>query len=200
MTGNQLVAYNLRRARELRDLTQEQAAERLEPYLGRKWSKAVFSAAETSVKSDRVREFSADEILAFSRAFDVPLAWFFIPPHEADMREPVSMGGTEGAKVADLVDAVAPVDTREVQERLSELTLAVPRRELPERERNFADLATARAAAAIVRQFGHIETEAEHLRFVAAMLDEACKRAADDIRGDVIAQAIHQRRKRKEQQ
>lgn len=48
LTPNRVVAYNLARARSLRGWTQEQAAERLEPFLGVRWSKATFSAAERS--------------------------------------------------------------------------------------------------------------------------------------------------------
>ena len=80
LTPNQVVAFNLAQARSLRQWTQEQAAEALEPYLGRRWSKATFSAAERSVESDRVRQFDANEIVAFARAFDLPVSWFFLPP------------------------------------------------------------------------------------------------------------------------
>ena len=43
MTPNQIVAYNVAKARELRGWTQEQAAEELAPYLGAKLSGASFS-------------------------------------------------------------------------------------------------------------------------------------------------------------
>ena len=46
MTPNQIVAYNVAKARELRGWTQEQAAEALAPYLGAKLSGASFSALE----------------------------------------------------------------------------------------------------------------------------------------------------------
>lgn len=80
LTPNQLVAYNLQRIRRERGWTQEEAAERLRPHVGSLWSKAVWSAAETSVTSERKREFTADELVAFARTFDVPLVWFFMPP------------------------------------------------------------------------------------------------------------------------
>ena len=82
LTPNQVVAYNLAQARTLRQWTQDEAAEKLEPYLGRRWSKATFSAAERSIESDRVRQFDANEIVAFARGFDLPVSWFFLPPHE----------------------------------------------------------------------------------------------------------------------
>jgi hypothetical protein len=183
MTANQLVAYNLRRARELRGLTQEQAAEKLEPYLGRKWSKAVFSAAETSVKSERVREFSADELLAFASAFDLPIAWFFVPPNEPDMREPITMGGPKNADTTSLLDAVAPPQIDEIRARLSELARTLPKRDLSKREQELAEFYTARVAGSIARSFGHIAREAEHLRIVAGILETASRRALDEARG-----------------
>lgn len=77
---NQVVAYNLARAREDRGWTQEEAGQRLEPHLGVSWSKATFSQAERSVDPGKSRGFTADEIVAFSRCFDLPVAWFFLPP------------------------------------------------------------------------------------------------------------------------
>ncbi len=81
LTPNQVVAYNVRRARRLHNWTQEQAAERLEPYLGERWSKASFSVAERSVDhAERIRQFTADDIMALCAAFDLPVAFFFTPP------------------------------------------------------------------------------------------------------------------------
>ncbi len=80
LAPNQVIAYNLRLARALRKWTQEKAAEELEPHLGTKWSKAVFSAAERSVDGKRVRPFDADEIVAFAKAFDLPVLFFLLPP------------------------------------------------------------------------------------------------------------------------
>lgn len=81
MTPNQIVAYNVAKARELRGWTQEQAAEALAPYLGAKLSGASFSALERSAWSvDRIKQFSADDLLALSRGFDLPIGFFFTPP------------------------------------------------------------------------------------------------------------------------
>ena len=81
-TPNQIVAYNLGRARRLKGWTQDEAAENLEPHIGELWSKASYSAAETSAhRNERIRRFSADEIAAFAKAFKLPITWFFLPPH-----------------------------------------------------------------------------------------------------------------------
>jgi hypothetical protein len=84
LTINMLVGYNLMRARKALNLSQDEAADRLEPFLGARWSKNVYSAAERSFQGARVRQFSADEIAAFCLAFDLPVAYFFLPPPAAD--------------------------------------------------------------------------------------------------------------------
>jgi hypothetical protein len=81
MTPNQIVAYNVAKARAIRGWTQEQAAEALAPYLGARLSGASFSSLERSAwKVDRIKQFSADELLALSRGFDLPIGFFFTPP------------------------------------------------------------------------------------------------------------------------
>ncbi len=80
LTPNQVVAFNLALARQRKGWTQEEAAQALEPYLGKRWSKASVSQAERSIAGRFVRNFDADELVAFARAFEVPLTWFFMPP------------------------------------------------------------------------------------------------------------------------
>jgi transcriptional regulator with XRE-family HTH domain len=81
---SQLAAYNLTRIRKALGLNQEQAAARLEPYLGVRWSKAVYSAAERSYYGKRVRQFTASELAAFAAAFEVPVVYFYMPPKPED--------------------------------------------------------------------------------------------------------------------
>jgi hypothetical protein len=86
INANQLVAYNLRRAREEWGDTQEQAANRLWDYTGEVWSKATFSAAERSYAAGtRAREFTANEILAFAAAFQRDVGYFFAPPADENI-------------------------------------------------------------------------------------------------------------------
>ncbi len=85
MLPNQVVAYNVAKARALRGWTQEQAAEALAPHLGAKLSGASFSALERSAwTANRIKQFSADDLLALSRGFDLPIGYFFTPPPPAD--------------------------------------------------------------------------------------------------------------------
>lgn len=72
LTPNQVVAYNLARARKVRGWTQEEAADRLERHLGVRWSNVVFSAAERSAQMDRIRQFDADESSPWRRPSTSP--------------------------------------------------------------------------------------------------------------------------------
>src|SRR4051812_2567451 len=83
-TPNQIVAHNINKARLLRGWTQDQAAEALERYLGARLSTASWSALERSVDGGRIREFTADELVALARGFDLPIGWFFTPPSAWD--------------------------------------------------------------------------------------------------------------------
>ncbi len=99
---NQIVAHNLTRARLLRGWTQEEAAERLAPFLGTRLSLASFSAIERSIRGTRVKQFSADELVALSRAFDLPIGWWFTPPDEGALHTPDHQ--RTGIDFAELVD------------------------------------------------------------------------------------------------
>lgn len=114
---NRLIGLNLRRARQMRGLSQAEAAELLEPYLGARWSGSTFSVAETSLSGRRVRDFSADEVAAFAKAFQLPVGFFFLPlpAEQAEGRVPT---------VEDL--DVALVNLEAVEQRLVELFAAHP--------------------------------------------------------------------------
>ena len=83
-TPNQIVAHNIAKARQLRGWTQDQAAEACAPYLGARLSPASWSALERSVDGGRIREITADELVAFARAFDLPIGFFLTPPSAWD--------------------------------------------------------------------------------------------------------------------
>lgn len=89
-TASQVVAHNLTRARELRGLTQGEIAERLSRFTGSNWTQATVAQAEGSVTGQRVRQFTANELVALARTFDLPVTFFFLPP-----------GGSQGRLVTD---------------------------------------------------------------------------------------------------
>lgn len=83
LDANQVVAFNFRAARKLRGWTQEEAARRLAPYLGQVLPKASISGIERSFDGERRRLFDAQELVAISLAFDLPVVWFLLPPPSA---------------------------------------------------------------------------------------------------------------------
>jgi transcriptional regulator with XRE-family HTH domain len=85
-TASQVVAHNLARARELRGLTQTEVAERLSRFTGSKWSQTTVAQAEGSVGGQRIRQFTANELVALARTFDLPVLFFFMPPDDGDGR------------------------------------------------------------------------------------------------------------------
>ena len=76
---NEVVAYNFKRARDLYGWTQDEVADRLEPFLGVRLPQASISGIERGYMGRR-REFDAQELVAFACCFDLPIVWFFIPP------------------------------------------------------------------------------------------------------------------------
>jgi transcriptional regulator with XRE-family HTH domain len=80
-TMNQVVAYNLKKARELKGWTQEHAAQALaRQQRAKPWSKATWSAAEHSVDGNVVRQFTIDDLIDFSLVFELPPVWWLLPP------------------------------------------------------------------------------------------------------------------------
>jgi hypothetical protein len=80
----------------------------LAPYLGAKLSGPSFSALERSAtKVDRIKQFSADDLLALSRGFDLPIGYFFTPPPpEMDAGLYAPDAGTKGLDPIVLLDAM----------------------------------------------------------------------------------------------
>ena len=84
-TPSQLVAFNLARARHKAGLTQHEAAAQISRYTATTWTQAIVATAEGTVTvGNRARQFNPTELLAFSFAFDVPIAWFFMPPPDPE--------------------------------------------------------------------------------------------------------------------
>lgn len=185
LTPNQVVAYNLAQARLLRGWTQEEAAAALEPHVGKRWSKATFSAAERSVAGDRVRQFDADEIVAFARAFALPVSWFFLPPPPwthagvpAKLETPASRQlGESLAVLADLVfgddEAAGYLDLR-LRAFLDELGP----NPLSDSQQRVTDLVAAKKAALVRSALGDLDDWATSLRSLANHLDDLNARAS----------------------
>ena len=189
MTANQVVAYNVTKARALRGWTQEQAADALAPYLGARLSIASFSALERSAWSvNRIKQFSADDLLALSRGFDVPIGFFFTPPppdSDAGLHAPDA--GMKGLDPIVLLDAVLgrPDNLQHWERDLLDYaarTAPAPRSkrdkpsvspaDLPHR---LAPLGTTRAKALLRQAFGELADASsvlERLAEAMRVLDE----------------------------
>jgi transcriptional regulator with XRE-family HTH domain len=165
LTPNQVVAYNLVRARLLRSWTQKQAAEALAPYLGTCWSVASFSAAERSVNGIRIRQFTADDLLALSRGFDLPIGYFLTPPASGPgprIDTPDTMG--EGADPRLMIDALLGTDDniKFLEEDLATWS----------GQARLQRLVQLRAKAALRQEFGDVQAAREVLTRLRQVLDD----------------------------
>ncbi len=92
---NAVVSYNVKAIRERRGMTQQGVADRLATLTGHQLPQASISAMERGFDGERRRRFDAHELYLLSVVFDVPIAYFFIPPPStgfaelADTRRPV---------------------------------------------------------------------------------------------------------------
>jgi hypothetical protein len=188
LTPNQVVAFNLTRAREWRGWTQDQAADALEPYLGKRWSKASFSQAERSIAGRFVRQFDADEIVAFARAFDLPVGWFFMPPPPwADRGIPVKLSTPDkkrfGLALAELVDMVFGDDEGNalVQLRLQAFLEQLGPGPLSDKQAKVAGLVAAKTEALVRHGFSDLGRWQTELRALANHLEDLEARAKRGI-------------------
>jgi transcriptional regulator with XRE-family HTH domain len=188
LTANQVVAYNLRVARIIRGWTQTEAAEKLAPHLGVTWSKASYSAAERSVEGGRVRNFSADDLVAFALGFDLPLTWFFLPPDPDDngriplLLTPSSPEGT-GDLPGLLLELVFGSPERQVrlEERLDEILLQMPLELRGRYSQLIGRFAGLMGMASMRSVLGDLTVWIHNLTDLAGLLKEVQQQTADNI-------------------
>jgi hypothetical protein len=199
LSPNQVVAYNLTRAREWKGWTQDQAAEALAPYLGTRWSKASFSQAERSIAGRFVRNFDADEIVAFARAFDLPVTWFFLPPPPWSERPgmPVKLATPDaeefGAALGLLVDLVfgEPHHQALLAMRLQAFLDDLGPMELTDSQARIASAVSARVEALVRHSFRDLGRWQTALRSMANQLEDLEQRAKRGRSGeDGLAQDL----------
>jgi transcriptional regulator with XRE-family HTH domain len=124
MDVNAVVSYNLKAIREKRGLTQQQVAERLAGVTGHQLPQASISAMERGFDGERRRRLDAHELYLLSVVFEVPIAYFFLPP-------PGSMGtplADTGVPAVQLYSALLGdnLQLEAVDERLEQLGLNIP--------------------------------------------------------------------------
>lgn len=194
LTPNQIVAFNLAQARMWKGWTQEQAAAELEPYLGARWSKASFSAAERSVDGQRVRQFSADELVAFSRCFGVPVGFFFLPPPPGAADRPIQLASPDGSefgiRASELIDVVlgAPGEIGLMSMRVEEFFRQTSPDLLTDAQRAVRSLTEAATQAVVEQSLDKLEYWRSSLQAMAMQLEDwehearrrAMSKGADD--------------------
>ena len=119
---NLLASWNLRRARELRGWTQAEAAEHLHAF-GLSWSTASLSDAERAWTPDgRQREFTASDLVVFSLAYELPLAFWFLPPPPNE-RDDITVGLAGFGETLDDTTLIelSLSSSPEIEDRLSSL-------------------------------------------------------------------------------
>lgn len=191
------MAYNVAKARELRGWTQEQAAEALAPYLGAKLSGASFSALERSAWTvDRIKQFSADDLLALSRGFDLPIGFFFTPPPpelDAALHAPdAPMAGLDPIVILDAIlgtpenlgywrdELLAYASSTAPPPQTKREKPHVTPRDLPDRVDPIASL---RARALLRNTFGDLEAAKDVLERLAQLAGALDETTPDDMKG-----------------
>lgn len=197
MTTNQIVAHNVAKARALRGWTQEQAAEALAPYLGAKLSGASFSALERSAwKVERIKQFTADELLALSRAFDLPIGYFFVPPPPAfDAGLAAPDAGLKGLDPIVVLDAIlgTPANLGHWEDELRAYSASIAPQPRSKREKpsvspsdlaeRLKTLGRSRSRALLRHAFGEVADSADVLERIAEairLLDETTSDDTED--------------------
>jgi hypothetical protein len=185
LTPNQVVAFNLAQARLEKGWTQEEACAALEPHLGTRWSKANYSAAERSVDGNRVRKFDGDEIVAFSKAFGLPVTWFFMPPPPwTAPGVPVRLRTPDaelfGAPLAVLADLVFGDDYARAMLalRFDAFLQELGPNPLSESQARVAEMVEARKASLVKHALGDLQLWQTQLRALANHIEDLEARAA----------------------
>lgn len=196
LTPNQVVAWNLAQARAWRGWTQDQTAEALEPYLGVRWSKASVSQAERSITGKMVRNFTADEIVAFARCFAVPVTWFFMPPPAwADLGVAVTLDTPDaegwGETVTLLVDLVFGDEGQqaELAMRLQGFLQDLGPARLTDAQEKIRSYAKQRISALARDAFRDTEALQTKLRSLANQLEDREVQAKLAVAGDLSIDA-----------
>ncbi len=157
-----------------------------------RWSKASVSQAERSVAGGFVRNFTADEIVAFARGFELPVTWFFMPPPAwAGPGMPTKLdvpdAPTFGEVVALLVDLVFGDEVQQAQlsVRLDAFLAELGPAGLTEAQGRVAALVDQRLAALVRHSFADLGRWQTSLRALANQLEDLEVRAKRAVADEV---------------
>lgn len=183
MTPNQIVAYNLNQARLWKGWTQEEAADALAPFVGSRWSKANFSAAERSMDGQRIRNFDADEIVAFACTFDLPVTFFFMPPVPWADNVPVRLqtpdAGPLGVALTKMVDLIFGDrhNMALLSERLQQFLERLGPQRVADAQGRIQTLVLVRMSKLVKESFGDFDRWQTQLRSMANQLEDMVNQA-----------------------
>jgi transcriptional regulator with XRE-family HTH domain len=121
---NAVVSFNLKAIRERSGWTQQQVADRLADITGHKLPQASISAMERGFDGERRRRFDAHELYLLSVVFNVPIAYFFLPPPRALGTPLADTGATAVSLYGAILGDGGQLEA--VDERLAQLGLNVP--------------------------------------------------------------------------
>ena len=186
LTPNQLVAERIAFARKLRGWTQEEAADRLSRFLSVRWSAVTFSIVERSIDGKRIRQFTADDLVALSRTFEVPISYWFTPVWTLDFPRIVTPDAPNGLSTSVMV-AVLLGDEEGFDTWANEL-LAWAARQIGEKDpltgkpfdqvqplpemRDWVDtFVRLRGEMAVAKQFGDLDAAKDGLTRVLGLLE-----------------------------
>ena len=186
LTPNQLVAERIAFARKLRGWTQEEAADRLSRFLSVRWSAVTFSIVERSIDGKRIRQFTADDLVALSRTFEVPISYWFTPVWTLDFPLIVTPDAPNGLSTSVMV-AVLLGDEEGFDTWANELLAWAARQigekdpatgqpldrvqPLPEMQDWVDTFVRLRGEMAVAKQFGDLDAAKDGLTRVLGLLE-----------------------------
>jgi len=121
---NAVVSYNVKAIRERRGMTQQGVADRLAALTGHQLPQASISAMERGFDGERRRRFDAHELYLLSAVFNVPIAYFFIPPPATGLAELADTGRPVVELWRSLLGTDSQLDA--VDARLAEIKIENP--------------------------------------------------------------------------
>lgn len=124
MDVNAVVSYNLKAIRERKGWTQQEVADGLGRLTAHVLPQASISAMERGFDGERRRRFDAHELYLLSVLFDVPIAYFFVPPPGSERTQLADTGDLLPSLYAAVLGRerqLAPLD-----ERLAEIGIQNP--------------------------------------------------------------------------
>ncbi|HEV2766733.1 MAG TPA: hypothetical protein VGV63_03360, partial [Acidimicrobiales bacterium] len=146
---------------------------------------ASISQAERSIAGRFIRKFDADEIMAFARAFEVPIAWFFMPPPPWSDHPgvPVKLATPDaeefGQALGLLVDLVfgEPYQQALLSLRLQAFLEQLGPIELTEAQQRIVSAVNLRVEALVAHSFQGLGQWQTALRSIANQLEDLERRA-----------------------